>query len=167
MSISRPRTILRDMLASLLTHCRGAILTVQKPPAAQRSQRLRSSPLSRASTAPPSSPSGSTPVFQASGASMYCNIWVLWSRGIQWMVATHYTHGRRLVHHSATRLWLCGAEIYTAPNAAFNIYDGGDAIGCAYVAKLSVLGTSWINAHASVCAVGYRAENIQWGGTVQ
>ena len=45
MSIVRPRTILRDMLASLLTHCRGAILSVQKPPAAQRNPRIGSSPL--------------------------------------------------------------------------------------------------------------------------
>ena len=41
--------------------------------------------------------------------------------------------------------WLSGAEIYSAPNAAFNICDGGDAIRCAYVAKLTRLGTSWIN----------------------
>ena len=65
------------------------------------------------------------------------------------------------------RLWLCGAEIYPAPNAAFNISDGGDAIGCAHVAKLSVLRISGINAHASVGAYGCRAEKIQWAGTLQ
>ena len=65
------------------------------------------------------------------------------------------------------RLWLCGAEIYPAPNAAFSICDGGDAIGCAHVAKLSVLGISGINAHASVGAYGCRAEKIQWAGTLQ
>ena len=26
---------------------------------------------------------------------------------------------------AALRLWFCGAEIYAAPNAAFNISDGG------------------------------------------
>ena len=61
MSRGHPRTILRNMLASLLTHCRGAILSVQKPPAAQRNPRIGSSPLNQASTAPPSSPSDSAP----------------------------------------------------------------------------------------------------------
>ena len=63
--------------------------------------------------------------------------------------------------------WLSGAEIYSAPNAAFNICDGGDAIRCAYVAKLTRLGTSWIDAHASAGAYGCRAKKIQWAGTLQ
>ena len=64
--------------------------------------------------------------------------------------------------------WLSGAEIYSAPNAAFNICDGGDAIRCAYVAKLTRLGTSWIDAHASAGgAYGCRAKTIQWAGTLQ
>ena len=63
--------------------------------------------------------------------------------------------------------WLSGAEIHPAPNAALNICDGGDAIGCAYVAKLSVLGTSSIDAHASAGVHGCRAKKIQWAGTWQ
>ena len=62
--------------------------------------------------------------------------------------------------------WFSAVEIQSAPNAAFNISDGGDAIGCAHVAKLSVLGISWINAHASARAVGCRATKIQWAGTL-
>ena len=52
--------------------------------------------------------------------------------------------------------WLSGAEIHPAPSAAFNICDGGDAIGCAYVAKLTLLGTSWIDVHASAGAYGQK-----------
>ena len=63
--------------------------------------------------------------------------------------------------------WLSGAEIYSAPNAAFNICDGDDAIGSGYVAKLNLLGTSWIDAHASAGAYGCRAKKIQWAGTLQ
>jgi hypothetical protein len=63
--------------------------------------------------------------------------------------------------------WLSGAEIHPAPNAALNICDGGDAIGCAYVAKLTLLGTSCIDVHASACAYGCRAKKIQWAGTLQ
>jgi len=64
------------------------------------------------------------------------------------------------------RLWLCGAEIYPAPNAAFKIYDGGDAIGSAYVAKLNLLGSRGISSCASARAVGCRATKIQWAGTL-
>ena len=64
--------------------------------------------------------------------------------------------------------WFSAVEIQSAPNAAFNISDGVVSIGCAYVAaKLSVLGISGINAHASVGAYGCRAEKIQWAGTFQ
>ena len=94
--------------------------------------------------------------------------WVLRSPDIQWMVV-YYTILIAVVWSiAALRLWFCGAEIYAAPNAAFNISDGwGDAIGCAYVAKLSVLGTSSIDAHASAGVHGCRAKKIQWAGTLQ
>ena len=75
--------------------------------------------------------------------------------------------GTRLGPSQRASSWLSGAEIHPAQNAAFNIYDGDDAIRCAYVAKLTRLGTSWINAHASAGAYGCRAKKIQWAGTVQ
>ena len=65
------------------------------------------------------------------------------------------------------RLWFGGPEIYSAPNAAFQLSDGVDTIGCACVAKLTSLGTCWIDSHASACAVHSRVEFIQLVGTLQ
>jgi hypothetical protein len=98
---------------------------------------------------------------------------------LQWITmgssAARHTVGGDVMPYLRTKLgpsqrassWLSGAEIPPAQNAAFNICDGGDAIGCAHVAKLTLLGTSWIDAHASAGAYGCRAEKIQWAGTLQ
>ena len=64
------------------------------------------------------------------------------------------------------RSWSSGAEIHSAPTAAFNISDGMVTIDCAYVAKLTHLGSSGINPHAPAGAYGCRVRNIQWAGTV-
>ena len=63
--------------------------------------------------------------------------------------------------------WFSAVEIQSAPNAAFNISDGVVSIGCAYVTKLTHLGTSGINPHASARAVGCRVTNLQWARTLQ
>ena len=66
------------------------------------------------------------------------------------------------------RSWSSGAEIHSAPTAAFNISDGvvTISIDCAYVAKLTHLGSSGINPHAPAGAYGCRVRNIQWAGTL-
>ena len=77
---------------------------------------------------------------------------VLWPHGIQWVVAWCSASIHRLVHRSAPNDGSAALKISSAPTAAFNICDGGDAIGCAYVAKWTRLGSSCIDVHASAGA---------------
>ena len=93
--------------------------------------------------------------------------WVHWSRIIQLVMAWCSMSIHRLVHRSAPNDGSAALKISSAPTAAFNICDGGDAIGCAYVAKWTRLGSSCIDVHASAGAYGCRAKKIQWAGTVQ
>ena len=93
--------------------------------------------------------------------------WVHWPRGHPVgdgvVLNVHPTFGPPTQRASS---WLSSAENHLSAERSLQHLDGGDAIGCATLAKLTRLVISGINTDASARAVGCRAQLIQWAGTL-
>ena len=64
------------------------------------------------------------------------------------------------------RSWFGGADFLSPSSAALKIALWVDAIGCAHVAKWTLLGTGGIHLYASARAVRSSVQNRHWAGTM-